>query len=213
MIKLHLGCGETYLKGYTNIDFPPDKHTVQKKSVADIYEDITKLYYPAQSIQEIRSHHLFEHFPRPEALALLCNWNTLLVPRGILIIETPDFEQSILAMMKEKSYEKRQGILRHIFGSHEAPWALHYDGWYKEKFEHILPALGFSIIDIKQTAHQITKNITVTAQKVEWLPVDILQLKAKEILQESLINRSKLEQELLDVWLINFNRIIDSYDT
>jgi predicted SAM-dependent methyltransferase len=65
--KLHLGCGQRHLEGYINIDFPASEHSVQDKSVADIQADITQLSYPASSIDEVRLHHVFEHFPRPVA--------------------------------------------------------------------------------------------------------------------------------------------------
>ena len=61
-MKLHLGCGQQYFEGYRNIDFPLTQHTVQTKSVADEHADLTSLRYPAGSIDEIRLHHVFEHF-------------------------------------------------------------------------------------------------------------------------------------------------------
>ena len=51
-IKLHLGCGQTYLNGYLNIDYPPGSHTVQKKTVADQFEDITQLSFKRRSVQQ-----------------------------------------------------------------------------------------------------------------------------------------------------------------
>lgn len=165
-IKLHLGCGQVKLKDYVNIDFPLSHHSVQKESAADIFCNITKLKFPPKTVQEIRSHHVFEHFDRPTALALLSAWHTWLYPNGTLIIETPDFATSITMLSNSHySYSQKQCILRHIFGSHEAQWAIHCDGWYQEKFEHILEALGFYITNIEKTSWKLTANIIVTAQK------------------------------------------------
>lgn len=143
-LKLHLGCGEQYLTGYVNIDFPSDHHTAQKRAVADIFGDLTALDYPDGSIEEIRSHHVFEHFDRPAALALLtrfCRWLPL---GGRLVIETPDVLGSFAQVLDPAlSFEHKQAVMRHIFGSHEASWAMHYDGWYAEKFVRVLSAFGF----------------------------------------------------------------------
>jgi len=60
-MKLHLGYGSNYLDGYVNIDLPPQGQTVMCAR-ADVYTDIRTLTYPDNSIDEIRSHHLLEHF-------------------------------------------------------------------------------------------------------------------------------------------------------
>lgn len=69
-LKLYLGCGEKYLQGYRNIDFPILNHSVQAKSVADKLIDIRLLKFSPISITEVRPHHLFEHFDRVESLVL-----------------------------------------------------------------------------------------------------------------------------------------------
>ncbi len=73
VLKLHLGCGEKYLEGYVNIDFPQSEHSVLTPKV-DMYHDIRTLQYPDNSVDEIQSHHLFEHFSRTDALKLLFRW-------------------------------------------------------------------------------------------------------------------------------------------
>ncbi|MEK7224617.1 MAG: hypothetical protein AAB221_02925, partial [Bacteroidota bacterium] len=164
-LRLHLGCGERHIDGYINIDYPPIEHTVQTKSASDVFADITALYFPDQTVDEIRLHHVFEHFDRPTALALLCRWNLWLKTGGSILIETPDFEASmVLIDSQQHSYNQKQGILRHLFGSHEAEWAVHKDGWYKDKFQHVLSGLGFDDIQFEFTEWQMTRNITVRAK-------------------------------------------------
>lgn len=208
-IRLHLGCGQVKLQNYINIDFPPTRHSVQKTTAADVFCNITKLKFPSDSVQEIRSHHVFEHFDRSTALALLCAWHRWLDRNGILIIETPDFATSI-AMLSDphSSYIQKQSILRHIFGSHEAPWAIHCDGWYQEKFEHILSHLGFDVIKIEKTSWRLTANIIVTAQKKHDYSLSELSQKARIILTDSLVDQSPSEQVLLDVWFHNFEQAL-----
>src|SRR4051812_1479624 len=123
-LRLHLGCGERHLDGYVNIDYPPSEHTVQTATAADELADITRLEYPAGSVAEIRLHHVFEHFDRPTALRLLADWRGWLAPGGELTIETPDFERCARAFARRTTTEKRREVLlRHMFGSHEAAWA------------------------------------------------------------------------------------------
>lgn len=199
-LKLHLGCGESHLDGYINIDYPLSEHTIQSQSAADIFGDITLLNLPANSIHEIRLHHVFEHFDRQTALALLCNWHQALQINGILTIETPDFEENakLILLSKSLSYEEKQVILRHIFGSHEAHWAIHCDGWYKEKYLHVLPLLGFEDITLTPSRYLNLCNITIKARKNKVIDKKLLINKAKEILRESLV--ADCEIKMFQVW-------------
>lgn len=147
-MKLHLGCGENYLEGYVNIDLPPDGQSVMKAK-ADIYQDIRTLVYPENSIDEIRSHHLLEHFTRQEALNLLLQWRKWLKPGGLLVVETPDFETAARAF-PYASLRQKFKIARHIFGSQEADWAVHKDWWGQKKFRFVLSKLEFSIVKLKK---------------------------------------------------------------
>ena len=164
--RLHLGCGTRYLEGYVNIDHPPSEHTVQDRLVADRYADITTLMFPSGSIEEVRLHHVFEHFPRQNALALLCRWADWLKVGGTLWIETPDVMSSAWALVLPWTSErKRQQIVRHLFGSHEAAWAAHWDGWYQTRFQQTLEALGFMDLRFKRTRWGALRNIEVVATR------------------------------------------------
>jgi predicted SAM-dependent methyltransferase len=156
-IKLHLGCGEQYLEGYTNIDFPVEEHSVMKPK-ADKFADIRSLQYESGSISEIRSHHVFEHFSRAETLKLLKQWHGWLQVGGKLVIETPDFENSIKKFIFADIQTQSQ-LLRHIFGSQEAKWAYHLDGWYAKKFKYILKQFGFTEIKTEKFSNRLAQKL------------------------------------------------------
>ena len=146
-MKLHLGCGQKHLKGYINIDFPISKHSIQEISMADIHTDITQLSYPLSTIDEIRLHHVFEHFTRPIAYALIAVWRHWLKTRGILHIEVPDFYKTSLLILNPFSSSRKKSIaLRHLFGSHEASWAVHREGYTISRLRKMLKITGFDIL-------------------------------------------------------------------
>lgn len=52
------------------------------------------------------------------------------------MIETPDFARSALMFLIVPNLRYR--ILRHVFGSQEAAWAIYLGGWYASKFKYTL---------------------------------------------------------------------------
>lgn len=207
-IRLHLGCGENHFPGYVNIDFPASEHTVQQIQGADAFADITRMRAKPLSLDEVRNHHVFEHFSRPVALALLCAWHDWLKVGGKLHIETPDFDASLRLLTNPKTtYADKQIIIRHLFGSHEASWAVHCDGWYKEKFQHMLQELGFGKFHFKKLGSKPIKNIAVLAEKEIELSREELRKKAKLLLKENLVNES--ENALWAVWCDLFDQAFD----
>ena len=171
-----------------------------------MYANITELQFPANSVDEVRSHHVFEHFTRQETLAMLCAWQSWLKMVGILMIETPDFDASIKQLTNsEYDYNTKQAILRHVFGSHEARWAIHCDGWYKEKYEHVLTQLGYKILGIYFGNYLMTRNILVVAQKTSHISTNDLAIRAKNILRESLTSPCE-ENSMQPIWIKDFDK-------
>lgn len=201
--RLHLGCGERYLEGYLNIDFPPSEHSVQTASPADLHADITRLSYEPGSVGEVRLHHVFEHFDRVTAIRLLIDWYGWLREGGLLVIETPDFEASARRFAKRRFRKQRGAIVRHVFGSQEASWAFHADGWYEEKFREVLGRLGYEVTAAERSSWKATDNITVTAAKPPppWLSREELTARAGGILRGSLVDETSSEVRLHEIWL------------
>lgn len=147
---LELGSGSRPHKGYLTVDLCED---------ADIVGDFRQMHF--NDVGTIRAHHLLEHFGRDEGITVLKLWHEWLRKGGRLIIETPDFEKICENFAKDKYW-----MARHAYGSQEADWAYHKDAWYGEKFEKVLPDVGFEVISMKpRITRGYLPNIIVTAQK------------------------------------------------
>lgn len=141
-MKYHLGCGSQYLEGYLNVDFPSDQHNVNFNIRADLYTDILTMKY--DECDEIKSHHFFEHFNYFETFILLFKWTNALKIGGKLIIDIPDLEALCRAYFSTNIATKFL-VARYLFGSHEADWAYHINGWSQDTLEYVLCAIGFRL--------------------------------------------------------------------
>jgi len=211
-IRLHLGCGGQRLDGYINIDYPPNKHTVVQQLEADCHADIEELNFPAQSIDEIRLHHVFEHFNRGKALALLVRWHEWLKVGGKLHIETPDVLSSAKMLASNVSYKIKQGILRHMFGSHEADWAYHYDGWYEHKFRRILSSLGFEVTchTSQWQREPYLANVEVFAIKRRNMSREQLLTVCDQLLLDSKVDDIPAERNMHEIWMKDVRTLLDN---
>ena len=203
MTRLHLGCGERHLPGYRNIDFPPSEHAVQTVSAADEYHDLKTLSYPEGSVEEVRLHHVFEHFSRAEAVALMLIWQHWLVHDGTVRIEVPDFSRSARAVLSPFSSRRARLVaMRHIFGSQEAGWAFHHGGYTPECLRDLVSRCGLRVRKVRRAAWRGTYNVEIIAAKSgggvprhRWREVVV------EYLSLFLVDRGESESRLLDVWL------------
>lgn len=202
-MKLHLGCGQRYLGGYINIDFPPEEHTVREKHPADQFADILSLSYPPGSVEEVRLHHVFEHFTRPVAYALLASWNSWLMPGGVLHIEVPDFGRTALSMLNPLAPLKSRLVAeRHIFGSHEAHWAHHLEGYTRWTLRCVIEMFGYRVIGISGNSWKGTYNIEIKAVKERGDSIEAFEQVSRKLLLLHLVDDS--EQRLLNQWLSDY---------
>ncbi|CAH2031082.1 hypothetical protein [Trichlorobacter ammonificans] len=209
-MKLHLGCGQRYLEGYVNIDFPLSSHTVQTESVADLHTDITTLRYLPGSVAEVRLHHLFEHFPRPVACGLLACWHSWLHPGGLLRIEVPDFSRTARIVLNPfSSFRQRAVAERHLFGSHEAPWAVHCEGYTPAMLKQLVGCFGFTPLRLERNAWCGTCNIELYAVREEGIPDrESAAGRADRWLRQFLLDEN-VEQRLHATWMEQFAEQLD----
>ena len=213
-LRLGLGCGESRLEGYVKVDFPATEHSTQKKSAPDIYADITILHLPDQCLDEIRFHHGFEHFERTQALALLVQWHQWLKIGGKLYIETPDIIGCAETLVSNRPYAEKQAILRHAFGSQEAQWASHLDGWFAEKVQHILSRFGFET-QCRRKRRPVPPYLTdveAIAEKKNHRNASELLNDAAEILKDSLVSDAPSELRMHQVWCDQLKYRMNKFD-
>lgn len=150
-MKVNLGCGYDKLRGYLNID-------IDRSCIPNVVADFRNLKF--RDLDEVRASHLLEHFDRFESIKILKQWYKWLKVDGKLVLEVPDFEEICKEFVKGNQY----WLSRHAFGSHKADWAFHKEGWWKSKFEEVLPRIGFEIIEIKKE-RRIYKTSTASPDK------------------------------------------------
>lgn len=93
-LKLHLGCADTYLEDWINIDLARPGRRL------DVRWDLRKgLPFPTATVEASFSEHLFEHIPLPGALALLKECRRVTAEGGIIRIGVPDLERYIQAYL------------------------------------------------------------------------------------------------------------------
>jgi predicted SAM-dependent methyltransferase/glycosyltransferase involved in cell wall biosynthesis len=200
-LRLHLGCGQQYLDGYINIDHPPTEHVVQVLHVADVFCDITQLKFPPQSVDEVRLHHVFEHFSRVVSLAMLIKWHRWLKTGGKIHIETPDLIGSAKTLVSDASWKTKMGVVRHLAGDQSASWGYHVDHWFAERFEHTLKQLGFNPVHTESTSwsyEPYLSNVEIIAIKNKDITVQDLLTTADELLWESTISAD--DKKTWEVW-------------
>jgi glycosyltransferase involved in cell wall biosynthesis/predicted SAM-dependent methyltransferase len=208
-LRLHLGCGERRIDGYVNVDFPPTEHNLMQVA-ADVFADIAELDFPGASVDEIRCHHVFEHFGRVAALALLVRWHGWLKVGGRLWIETPDLEGSAKVILSDRPWREKMAAVRHLAGDQAAGWAYHLDLWFPERFERTLTAMGFEMESSGSWSWPHPPhlaNVEVQYRKARHLDADALLAASEVILEESLVSRT--EKPLLDTWKTQLRAALD----
>jgi len=195
VLRLHLGCGATRLDGYVNVDFPSDRHNVMDVR-PDVEADLLAMELPDECVDEIRLHHVFEHFSRVDALVLLIRWHRWLKPGGRLRIETPDFEGSTdRCFSPSASYAQQAALVRHLVGDQAAHWAYHIDQWWEQRFRRTLEPLGFAIerVDRQAWPHwPHLANIDVVARKERSLSLRTMLEACDRLLWDSTVADAEL---------------------
>jgi len=139
MIKLNLGCGDDKREGYVNIDL--------YNANADLQCDVAGLPYNDNTVDEIFSSHVIEHFDWRAGWEVLREWYRVLKPGGVLKIETPDFHWSCAAFVNG-THQQRIRLYSHFFSEPWKPGHTHKFLFTEEQLGWQMSEVGFK--DIKR---------------------------------------------------------------
>ena len=146
-IKLHLGCGTKHIDDFINID-------LRYLPGVDEVNNIRFLRnYKNNSVDEIYSCHVLEHFGRWEYKEVLRRWFEILRPGGVLRLAVPDFEAICKHYSKTQNLQSLMGLL---YGGQDYNENYHYVAFDFSTLSKDLKQIGFSNIshyDYKKTSH------------------------------------------------------------
>ncbi len=134
-MKLHVGCGDKHLPGFTNVDirFLPNVDVVDNAMFLRKFKDI--------EVTAIYACHVLEHFTRWEAKGVLNRWYMLLQPGGVLRIAVPDF--NAVAEAYVEGVAELQDLLGLLYGGQDYAENFHHHCWDFEMLERCLYNVGF----------------------------------------------------------------------
>lgn len=83
---LNLGCGSSFNKNWTNVDFVSHSNHVISHNLQE------GIPFPDSSFTFVYHSHVLEHFPKSKAKAFLDECYRVLIPGGIIRVVIPDLE-------------------------------------------------------------------------------------------------------------------------
>jgi len=156
-MKLNLGCGGLYKKGYLNVDAFDDTVADKKMSALD-------LKLKDNTAKEIITTQLIEHLGLTSSIYALSECFRVLKPNGRLTIETPDIKTAFKKYI-DGDREDRKNLLPWIYGLETL--GMHHKFCYPDDLlEETLKKTGFT--NIKKTFYEIDEHqpiLKITCKK------------------------------------------------
>jgi len=146
-MKLHVGCGDVILSGWTNLD-------IEQLPGVDIKDDIRTLEkIHDSSCDIIYASHVLEHVGRNEFGDVLRVWNRKLKINGVLRLAVPNFEKAIEWYKKTGKILDIVGL---VSGGQKSEFDYHQMIYDKKYLSDTLKNCGFTNVhewDWRQTEH------------------------------------------------------------
>jgi predicted SAM-dependent methyltransferase len=205
-LKLNLGCGLEYKKGYANIDAFDD-------SVADKVMSALNLEFEDNTFTQVDCIQVLEHLGAAKSIYALAEMYRVLTPKGLLLIETPDLKNSFKIFLKGNE-NQRKLVMNWIYGL-DMPGMSHKYGFPEELLERMLLETGFVDIEITRVDTKSAypslratsrKEVSMVHQFFGHFRKNLLQTKLVDLdNQVDVIEKEVVIQELLETALNSKN--------
>ena len=137
--KINLGCGQVQIEGYLNID-------KRRLPGVDIVADVNNLPFEKETVLELFSSHLIEHFPEEELKRqLLPSWYNLIKKGGMLRTVLPDSVTMMEQYLKDDFPFERLRMV--TFGAQDYDGDFHYNMFSKESLKNLFLEVGLVNIE------------------------------------------------------------------
>jgi SAM-dependent methyltransferase len=97
-LRLNLGCGDKILPGYVNVDVAEARGGKRPDVLCDLR---TLTPFADDSVDEILSVHVVEHFWHWEVVDVLREWTRVLRPGGRMVVECPNLLSAVAELAKD----------------------------------------------------------------------------------------------------------------
>ena len=170
-IKLEIGCGKKPRHGYLSCD-------VRNLAGVDYVCTADQLPFEANTVDEVYTRHVVEHFTIKEFLKVLEEWNRVLKIGGCVYIICPNLIWHLKQVIegshnsfyiKESGKNARYWGFGSLFGWQQDEYDVHKFGYYFELLKDILEEFGFENVDdltnISSSMEQAPWHLEVRATK------------------------------------------------
>lgn len=150
LIRLNLGAGKMVIEGWQSVGLD-DAH--------DIKTDLRELPLPDDHADEAMAIHVFEHFQRWEAPAVLTEWRRVLKPGARLVLELPELMRCCRNVLEHGS-EPRRGVWG-LFGDpgYADPLMVHKWCYTEAELVGLVKAAGFRKVKLAQPVYHGRKTL------------------------------------------------------
>jgi predicted SAM-dependent methyltransferase len=148
-LKLHLGCGPKYIKGWHHVDALKFDHV-------DTVGPVDKLPFGDGEAEIIYASHVLEHFGRHKCIEVLTEWYRVLRPGGILRLAVPNFEVACALYLNSNAINKLELIKGLVCGGQKDEYDFHGNIFDFDSLKNLLVEAGFKKVqlwDWRETEH------------------------------------------------------------